>query len=230
MSIEPPSAPKSAELALATVKGAVSAIPFVGGFAAELAALYLDPLKKRNEQWQRIVSEALNDLYARTQRLPEDLAKDDRFLSMLYHATATAWKNHQREKLQWLKSGLVSAGADTQLNEDTCFQYFRLVDELTVTHTLVLSGISRHIGQFSKCKSLESVYACFSKFHQGIARGEFRVLLEDLHARFLLRRGDLEDYPEYASKAEYIEIEESQMKELEMTDFGRGFLKFILEA
>ena len=230
MRIDPPESSKAAELAVATVKGAISAVPVVGGLAAEIGSLYFDPLKRRNEKWIATVSEALSELYSRTDCLPENLAKDERFLSLLYQATSTAWKNHQDEKLRTLKSALVSAGTNPIISDDTCFRYFRLVDELTVSHIKLLSGIFRHADELSACKDLSSLYERFSGLVAShFTRMDFRALIEDLDRRFLIRRGDLGDYPEFESGAEYIATERSLINGIQVTTYGREFLLFIEE-
>jgi len=55
----------------------------------------------------------------------------------------------------------------------------------------------------------------------------FRSFLHDLDARFLIRLGDLEDLPEYASRKSFLEDEESKQRQLEVTSLGRSFLSFI---
>ncbi len=221
---------KISEIVTAAVKGAVSTVPVVGGMAAEIGALFFDPLKKRNEIWKAAVEEAIQSLHEKTGKLPEQLAKDDKFLSMLYHATTVAWKNHQKEKIRFLKDGLISTGESLSISDDLFFLFFRYIDELTVSHVRILSIINKHIGQFARCKTLEQVYHQFQSVEGDIlSRRDFRVYLEDLHSRLLLHRGDLEDYPEYLSKVSHIVTEGSSMRKIKVTEIGRNFLKFIKE-
>jgi hypothetical protein len=48
-----------------------------------------------------------------------------------------------------------------------------------------------------------------------------------LDARFLIRIGDLEDLPEFASKNSFMLAEPSSTKQLEVTSLGQAFLNFI---
>jgi hypothetical protein len=59
--IQPPTSPTT-EAAAALLKGAVSAIPFVGGVISEVGNLYLNPLEKRKQQWMYEVSVAIEEI------------------------------------------------------------------------------------------------------------------------------------------------------------------------
>lgn len=226
MQIESANASRGEELSTAVVKGLLSAVPLAGGLVAEIAALYFDPLKKRNERWVLAVTDALNELHTRASRGPEELAKDERFLSMLYHATSIAWKNHQEQKINLLKAGLVSAGTNPDISDDRCFQYLRLVDELTVSHVRLLQEFWLHAEQISACTGLEAIHSLICPVDNNwLSREQFRVLVEDLQTRFLVHRGDIEDFPEFESRGDY--VEPIRMKTFRVTEFGCQFLSFV---
>jgi hypothetical protein len=224
---EPPIDPKI-EAAAAILKGAVSAVPFVGGLIAEVGNIYLNPLEKRKQQWMVEVGQAIEEIRRRHALLPESLQNDDRFISFLYQATILALKNHQRQKINALRSALVSAAKAEQFSEDLAFQFLRYIDELSVTHLAMLACFDKHAGQFARLEKLEQVYSKLRSYTgASLERAAFRSFLHDLDARFLIRVGDLEDLPEYASKESVLLAEESAIRPLEVTSLGRSFLSFI---
>ena len=217
-----------AEVTAAIVKGAVSAIPVVGGVISEVGNLYLNPLEKRKQRWMSEVTLAIGDIEARFGILPQQLQNDERFISFLYQSTILALKNHQQEKIRCLRSALVSVASPKAVTEDIAFQFLRYVDELTPSHLKILDCIHTHIGQFARLESLDQVFGSYTKLSSlMIERIAFRSFLQDLDGRFLIRIGDVEELPEFASNASYIEDEASLRKRLEVTSLGRTFLEFI---
>jgi hypothetical protein len=220
--IEAPQSPKT-EAAIALLKAAVSELPG-GTIAAEVLGLF-NPLEKRKQKWMEEISEAVNEIRASIGRTPQDLEQDSNFVSFLYQATAIAIKNHQRAKLGALRNALVSVAAN-QVQEDVGFQYLRYVDELTSSHLVLLAALAN--ANLTQCKSIDLVYACVAQFlPASIDRLSFRMFLQDLDSRFLVRINDLEDFPEYASTASYIALESSEIKPLEVTQLGQSFIAFV---
>lgn len=224
---QPPTNPKS-EAVAAILKGAVSAIPFVGGIISEIGNLYLNPLEKRKQQWMVEVGQAIEDINMRYSIRPESLLNDDRFISFLYQATILALKNHQRQKIIALRSAIVSVAMPQQVSEDLAFQFLRYIDDLSVTHMSMLACLNTHAGQFARMEKLEQVYSKLQSYlDDSIERVAFRSFLHDLETRFLIRIGDLDELSEYASKESFLLTEESTKRPLEVTSLGRSFLSFI---
>lgn len=225
--IQPPIDPKT-EVTAAIVKGAISAVPFVGGVISEVGNLYLNPLERRKQQWFIEVSEAIEEIRNRYNLLPESLQSDDRFISFLYEATFIALKNHQRQKIEALKSALVLAAKPGQISDDLLFQFLRYIDELSPTHLTILACLNKEAGRFKKMEKLEQVYSKIQTYlGTRIERMAFRSFMHDLDSRFLLRLGDLEDFGEYETKQIAILTEGSTIRPLKVTSLGRSFLSFI---
>jgi hypothetical protein len=92
----------------------------------------------------------------------------------------------------------------------------------------MLACLDKHAGQFARLEKLEPVYSKLQKYLDTlIERAPFRSFLHDLDARFLIRLGDLEEFPEYASRESFLLVEESKKRPLEVTALGRSFLLFI---
>lgn len=212
----------------AIIKGVVSAIPIVGGLISEVGNIYLNPLERRKQEWMQEVASAIQEIQGKYSALPENLQKNERFISFLYQATIIALKNHQKEKLRALRGALISAADPNLPSEDVALQFLRYVDELTPTHLHILSCLSKHIGQFARVDSLEQVLGIFGRFSSlKLDRIEFRLFVLDLDARFLIQMVDLKDLPEFASRASYVALQASARKPFEVTSLGRQFLEFV---
>ena len=225
--IEPPNDSK-VEAAAALLKGAASAIPFVGGVVAEVGNLYLNPLERRKQRWTVEVSLALNAIQHRFALLPEDLSKNEAFISFLYQATISALKTHRSEKLVALRNCLVASLDEMRLSQDLSFQFLRFVDELSVSHLSILRILEKHRERFVGLGDLEQVHQALNALLDvPLEAGAFRSFLQDLDNRFLIRVEDLEDLPDYASRKSLMLREESETRWLAVTPLGSSFLAFI---
>src|SRR5690242_19540174 len=117
----------------AIVRAMVQAVPFVGGPLAELINSFLSVAEERKRAWGEEISFVVSNLARDLQLMPQTLADNQRFVSVLIQATTLAYKTHQKEKLQALKSAVVSA-ADERFEDDDVFIFLRYVDELTPSH------------------------------------------------------------------------------------------------
>ena len=218
----------NAELAIAIVKGALSSIPYAGGVIAEVANLYLNPLEKRKEAWAKRVHQAIEEIHERFARLPESLMEDEMFFSSLYQLSDLAIKNHQQEKLELLRNAIVSAANPKRASDDLVFQFIHYVDELSVSHLRVLTELDKCPEVLDSAGRLEEIYAHL-QMQSGVSfdRTIFRSFVQDLDAKFLIRIGDIDDFPQFATKVAGILLEESSKRPLEVTDLGRMFLSFV---
>ena len=228
--MKPPTNPKS-EAAAALIKGAVSAIPIAGSVISEVGNLYLNPLEKRKQEWMNEVCRTIEDIQNRFSRLPASLEADEAFISFLYQTTIIAFKNHQQEKLKALSNALVSAADPENVSEDLTFQFIRYIDDLSVTHLKILAGLERHAGQLMRLKKLEQVYGQFQSLTGlSIDRAMFRSFIQDLDSRLLILIGDIDDFPEYASKRSGLLLQKSKTHPLEVTALGLMFLEFVRQS
>jgi len=216
-----------AELAAALVKGVVSTIPFVGGVLTEVGDLYVNPIEKRKQQWILEVQNAIEEINLRFSILPSTLQDDEAFISFLYSATIIALKNHQTKKIKSLKNILVSSVNPNQLNDDMVFQFLRYVDELSETHFFILENLSKRTYPINKYDSLEKIFdEMNSDIEVSIDRILFRSFLEDLTTRFLIRFGNIDDFPEYDTFKHYI-VDKGANLSFEVTSIGKDFISFI---
>jgi len=217
---------------IAVVKGLLGLVPVIGGMLAEFAGVHGSNYGRRVEAWMGDVTAVLNHLQQQTSVNFEDLLNKPAFHSFLLHATPIAIRNHRSEKLDALKSALAAVGSDGtySVQEDLAFQFLRYIDELTVAHLSLLKAVLSRGEAFAPILTMEQA-------HETLAVGsmkefkpaEIRVFLRDLDAKGLIRANDLEDLPEYESKAVYIVAENSDRHPLLTTDLGSQFVRFITD-
>lgn len=216
------------EATAALVKGAISAVPLFGGVLSELGNIFLNPLERRKQAWMLEVSTALNSILDRHHLQLADLQTDEQFITFLYQATSAALRTHQAVKLQALRNALTNSVIPGKCDGDLALLYLRYIDELTPSHLLCLYALEEHQAEYALHASLAQVIATLRTQTQ-IAGDQptVRAFLQDLEARFLLRLGDIDELPQYASKQSMMLREESAIRPIEVTAQGARFLSFI---
>lgn len=215
-------------LDMTVVKIVLGFVPGVGGALAEIAGHFNNNLARRQEFWMLQVSEAINALQKRSGLTVDELMKNEAFTSFLLQATPIALRNHQKEKITTLKNALASVGNPEFGDEDLAFQFLRYIDELTVSHLTILRIISSRTDAFKEVKSMEQASEQLKQENQAdISPLLARTYLRDLDARGLVNAIDLEDLPDFESKAVYIAAEQTDRHPLQLTEIGRKFQAFI---
>ena len=215
-------------LDMTVVKIILGFVPGVGSALAEIAGHFNNNLARRQEFWMVQVSEAINVLQKRSGLTVDQLMNNEAFTSFLLQATPIALRNHQKEKISTLKNALASVGNPEFSDEDLAFQFLRYIDELTVSHMTILRIISSKADAFKEVKSMEQAFEQLTQDNQAdISPLLARTYLRDLDARGLVNAIDLEDLPDFESKAVYIAAEQTDRHPLQLTELGEKFLSFI---
>jgi hypothetical protein len=120
----------------AKTKGLISAVPYLGGVAAELFDLVIaPPLAKRRDEWMNVVAQKITEL---EQKQPgfkiEDLAGNQLFLTVVMQSTIAALRNHQKEKLEALQNAVVNTARGIDIDESLQLLFLDMVDSLTPLH------------------------------------------------------------------------------------------------
>lgn len=213
---------------LMVVKIALGFVPWVGGALAEVVGHLNNDLARRQEYWMVQVSEAINALQKTSVLTVDELIKNEAFTSFLLQATPIALRNHQKEKITTLKNALASVGNPEFSDEDLAFQFLRYIDELTVSHLTILRIISIRADVFKEVKSMQQAFEQLILEDQtDISPLVARTYLRDLDSRGLVNAIDLEDLPDFESKAVYIAAEQTDRHPLQLTELGEKFLSFI---
>lgn len=215
-------------LDMAVVKIALSFVPIIGGAIAEFVGYHGNNLARRQEFWMAQVTDAINVLQRSTGHSVDNLMKNEAFFSFLLQATPVALRNHQKEKIFMLRNALVSVGQPSFSDDDMAFQFLRYIDELSVSHLKILRAVFEHPGDFAEVKSMEQAFGQLALGDQSrLSKLVVRTYLRDLDTRGLVNASDLEDLPEFESKAVYIAAEQSDRHPLHVTELGAQFLAFI---
>jgi len=124
----------------AVAKGILSEIPLAGGLASEIFNLVIaPPLTKRRDKWMETIAEGLKDLESKIEGFKvENLANNDSFITTVMHATQSALRNHQEEKLNALRNAVLNAATPNAPEEDLQLMFLSFVDTLTSWHIRIL--------------------------------------------------------------------------------------------
>src|SRR5450756_183611 len=115
----------------ALAKTALSAIPVIGGPAAELFQYVVQPsLEKRRAEWMRSVGDKLKELEAKGLDL-SSLQRNEQFVSSIMQASQAALRTHNAEKLAALRNAAVNVALGQSPDETVQHILLTLVDQLS---------------------------------------------------------------------------------------------------
>ncbi len=123
------------------VKAGISAIPVIGGPAAELFSLVIvPPLERRRVEWMNSVAQRLMELEKKVDGFKvENLRDNQLFVTVVVHATVVALRNHQKEKLEALQNAVVNCALRINIEEDLQLMFLDLIDSLTPLHLRIIT-------------------------------------------------------------------------------------------
>jgi len=195
------------------IKTALSAIPVLGGSAAEIfAAVFVPPLEKRRDAFLQSLFERLQELESKIDGFKMESLKDnDRFISIVIHATQAAIRNHQEEKHKSLRNAVLNIAVGKIKEEIFDVLFIGLIESFTEWHILLLSKVgATYVPGMPAWKNAELCLPQLEEF-PGLAE----QLLTDLESHglitineTLLQRGH-------------------QPPPVEVTMTGQQFLKFV---
>lgn len=126
------------DTAHALAKAGIAAIPIIGGSAAEVFRLVVEPpLVRRREEWMKEVGERLVALEGQGLNLQE-LQNDDRFISAVMHATHIAIRTHEETKLEALRNAIDNVAQGQSPEEALQHSFLDTVDALSELHIRIL--------------------------------------------------------------------------------------------
>lgn len=213
------------DLAHVMVKATLSAVPVVGGPAAELFAFLIgEPVSKRRDQWMTEIAERLRDLEERSSEpLIERLRDDAGFTTVLLNASNIAQRNHQEEKITALRNAVLNAALGKLPDDTERAIALGFVDRLTPTHIAILSVMRSPLTNPRVAARLENVMT------DGLTLVVFTALPE-LGGReelVQLMWRDLIDAGLLASVKLNGSMSKSGLGEKRTTSFGDRFLDFV---
>lgn len=128
------------DIAYTVAKAGLGSIPYVGAAAAELFGLIVTPpITKRRDEWIESICHDLRNLEETVQGFKiENLSKDDAFITAVLHATLSAQRAHQKEKLDALRHAVINVALHTEPDEDIQLMFLSFIDNFAPWHLRVL--------------------------------------------------------------------------------------------
>lgn len=216
----------AADVAYGVVKAAVSAVPVVGGSAAEvLGLIFGPPLEKRREKWLGQLAGAVKEVQDKEAELtPEKLSQNEAFITTALHATEIAVRTHQQEKLEALRNAVVSAALPNVPDETMQQIFLNHVDNLTPWHLRILAffddpidwGKTHHITYPNWTMGAASLVLEQSMPELAGQRGFYDQIVSDLQQRGLLANVEI-----------HTMMTANGMFSSRTTPLGKEFLQFI---
>ena len=200
------------------VKAGLSAIPVVGGPAAELFQYVIQPpLEKRRGEWMVQVGTKLQELETNGLKLDE-LQKNEEFVSAVMHASQIALRTHQAAKLDALRNAIVNIAKGQAPDEALQNVFLNLVDTFTELHLRILK-----VFQNPTPSSNMSIGGLGSALEHNIPelRGNrelYDQLWKDLYSRGLVNTDGL-----------HMTMTGHGLSQKRTTGIGEAFLQFIEE-
>lgn len=128
------------DAALATIKGAASATPFVGGLLSEYIGLAQQKVAdKRMSEWKQMVEEKLDKLFSQF----DTLTQSEFFYSCVQITTVSAMRAYQHEKRQLFANALYNSVV-LDLDWDKKLHFLSLLDRYTLTGIKLLKYYSEN--------------------------------------------------------------------------------------
>jgi hypothetical protein len=178
------------------VKAVLSALPIVGGPAAELfAAIIAPPLARRRDAWLQSLANGLAGLQGRFAGFkPNSLADNEAFVSATMQASRAALQTHHTVKLEALRNALLNIAIGRAPDEDQQAIFLGYIETLSTWHIRILKFFESPLRFARECgartdysiagapaQPLEEV------FPELRGRREFyEQIVRDLHARGLM--------------------------------------------
>jgi hypothetical protein len=132
--------PTAADTVHAVVKGAIAAIPLVGGGGSELFSLiFAPPLSNRKDEWMETIAEGLKNLQGQVDGFDiENLKDDPTFITTLANASQIAVRSHQAEKLRALRNAVLNSALHNAPDDDLQAIFLNCIDTFTEWHLRIL--------------------------------------------------------------------------------------------
>lgn len=224
---DPPERSTDKATAATIIEAGLSAVPVAGGpLAVMWAALVGAAYEKRREQWQREMTEAVQDLFDQVDELtPKSLAANPDFLDALVDATMTATATGQREKLDALRNAVLNTALPGELDSDSQAMFLRYVRDFTPSHLRLLKLLDDPPAWFAahgipwpnvSMGGLGSVVVERGMPEMAGRKELYRRMFADLNAAGLSNTGDLGGT-----------MTGHGLTQQRTTETGRAFLRFI---
>lgn len=126
------------DVAHTAVKAVLSAVPYVGGTAAELFQFVVQPpLERRRDEWMRSVGDKLQELEQQGLNV-EALGQSDEFITATLHALSLALRTHHQEKLDALRNAVLNVAVGQAPEDALQHMFFQWIESMSPLHLRLL--------------------------------------------------------------------------------------------
>jgi hypothetical protein len=202
-----------------TVKAGMSAIPFVGGPAAEFFDYFIrSPILERQDEFVLKLALGLDRLQ-KNQIDIETLPNNQKFVTIVSQAMVISLRNHQKEKLEALQNAILNSAISNDSDIDLELMFLNYIDIFTPSHLEVLDYLNTNEfdlkgGNWSKYIN-EKIYEALNSIKPKYSDiNYFNVIMKDLMDRQLINPMT-RNVPEEAFYATVV------------TNMGKEFLNYI---
>ncbi|MCK5450805.1 MAG: hypothetical protein KAI70_03465 [Candidatus Omnitrophica bacterium] len=132
--------PDPADWAHTLAKVVLSAVPMIGGPAAELFGAIITPsLAKRREEWIKAIASGLKELEQKEEGFKvENLLGDESFVTILLQASQAALRDHKKEKIQCLRNATLNSALPGAPEDFWKGKYINFIETLSPWHIRML--------------------------------------------------------------------------------------------
>jgi hypothetical protein len=208
------------------VNAGLGSVPIVGSFASELFNMVLTaPVEKRKEEWMIKIFNSLQDVQDKVEGFQiENLANDEKFISVMTRASQLAILNHQQEKLQALHNAILNSALNISIDENEQMMFLNMVDTFTPWHLKLIYYFENPINRFEENNISRPEFmmggirdGLYAFYPELLNRDEFvAVIFNELFSNKLVNTsglgGTMSNDGIYSSR---------------LSDFGKKFLKYI---
>jgi len=209
-------------------KIALSGIPWIGGPAAELFnAMIAPPLDRRRDKWIESIYKGLKSLEEKVEEFSiENLKDNEMFITTVMHASQSAIRNHQQEKLESLRNAVLNAASPNPPDEDLQLMFLNWIDELTPWHLRILKffddpevwGHKNKISYPSWTMGAPSTLLEHDFPELNGKRDFYDQIVKELYARGLINSDE---------QSIHMSMDTRGMFESRTSEIGKQFIKFI---
>ncbi len=139
-------------------KAALSALPVIGGPAAELfAAIFPPPLARRRDRWLLTLAEGIAALESGIPGFePQALANNDAFITAVLQVNRIALQTHQREKLNSLRNAVLNVALGRAPDQDQQTVFLAHLELMTPSHTSLMTFLKNPI-RLAKSRGVDTI-------------------------------------------------------------------------
>jgi hypothetical protein len=207
-------------------RGALGAVPIVGGLLGEVVGFAWAPaLQRRQTEWFRKLGERVQELSETIDDLEERLKRED-VLTIAVNAARAATATHEETKRAAFRAAVINTALRIEPDEEMRLMFVRLLDRLSSTHVQLLMLFADPRGFFESRDRVPPEYSVTSSL-SSLIKNAFPEWDPDLSARVA---ANLDQEGLAQTSGLNTMMSASGAFQRRITPLGIRFLRFITDA